>query len=468
MLRLLSSVRFGIVILVLLLVCCIVGMVVMQRSVGSFGEYYESLTPAQRELYSTLGLFDIYHSWYFTALLAIMALNIVLSSIDRFPTAWGYLRGPKLAASPKFIQSQMFNRIEQTRQQPAEAAEEVVTAWRSRGYRPRVTEEDGRITIFAQRNVWNRLGAYAVHVSLLIIFVGGFLTSRYGVGGVMEISPGTSSNGFFVYETGATGETSQKAQLPFTVECTDLQQQLVRPEGGLDAMNTVDWLSYVNIKDGSRETRALVHLNSPFDYRGYRFFQSSFQPRGNARQITVSFDNGSGVAGPEVTIERGGSAEVPGIGHVAYVDFHPDIAFEKGKPVSESDDYNNPAAELKVTAPDGRVFRAFALAAGAEKNAAPADLSTPIARLKTFEKVATSHTLSVQYDPGREPVYVGFTLLAISLCGVFFFSHKRVWAVIEPDTRGATVYLAGNTNRNRPSFEAQFNALANIATGGLK
>ena len=39
-------------------------------------------------------------------------------------------------------------------------------------------------------------------------------------------------------------------------------------------MNTLDWLTRIRIKDPARgETDALVHLNAPYDYGGYRFFQ---------------------------------------------------------------------------------------------------------------------------------------------------------------------------------------------------
>jgi cytochrome c biogenesis protein len=78
--------------------------------------------------------------------------------------------------------------------------------------------------------------------------------------------------------------------------------------------------------------------------------------------------------------------------------------------------------------------------------------------------VAASHTLTVQYDPGRIPVYIGFTLLLVSLCAVFFFSHQRVWAVIEPAGARSKVYFAGNTNRNRPMFEGRFNLLVKNVT----
>ena len=54
-LRLLSSVRFGIIMLLLLLICCMIGMLVMQQNVEGFRVYYAKLTPATRNLYESLG-----------------------------------------------------------------------------------------------------------------------------------------------------------------------------------------------------------------------------------------------------------------------------------------------------------------------------------------------------------------------------------------------------------------------------
>jgi len=295
------------------------------------------------------------------------------------------------------------------------------------------------------------------------IFVGGFLTSRYGVGGSMEITPGQSSNAFMTFENQLHGEQVKKAQMPFTVECSDLRQELIRPEGGLDVMNTIDWLSYIKIKDSGAERPALVHLNSPFDYRGYRFFQSSFLPQGYARQITLSFAPAGGGPAREVTIERDGSADVEGIGRIAYTNFYPDFTDEGGRPDTASGDYNNPVAEIRVTSPDGKTERAYAFSAQEKHEAIVAGHKVTLNR---FEKVALSHTLTVQYDPGRTPVYVGFVLLVISLCGVFFFSHQRVWAVVEPNGKQSKVHFGGNTNRNRPAFEGRFRTLVQSAIRG--
>jgi cytochrome c biogenesis protein len=488
LLHLLSSVRFGIVMLSILLSCCMLGMLVMQVNVEGFDKYYAHLKPAQKTVYGALGFFDIYRSRYFTLLLAITGLNIILASIDRFPAAWQYIRKPKLTASPKFIAAQMFNADGLEHSDPSSAAEKVRKAWRKHGFRARVNEENNRVTVFAQRNKWNRLGAYCVHVALLTIFTGGFLTSRYGVGGAMEIKPGRTSNAFATSEITIAGATQSQAFLPFQIECTDLQQKLIRPEGTLDQTNTIDWLSSIRIIDKERNVTQdmLVHLNNVGDYRGYRFFQNSFMPIGNGRQITITFEpaSGGGAASAPVTIKRDASAEVPGIGTVKYVNFYADfdIAPDGSGPTTLSRDYNNPAAQLEITAPDGKRTMAFAFnpqlseqyIAKANDKIAKEGGENPLlvngskVILRDFEKVSLTHTLTIQYDPGRTPVYLGFLMLVMALCGVFFFSHQRAWAVIEPNGNGSKIYFGGNTNRNRASFEGRFNSLVQSVTGGAK
>ena len=483
-LRLLSSVRFGVVMLSIMLTCCMIGMIVMQVTVEGFEKYYANLKPAQKAVYGALGFFDIYRSRYFTLLLAITGLNIILASIDRFPAAWTYIRKPKLNASPKFIAAQMFNVEAVERGDPQSIAEKVRDAWRKHGLRSRVNEENNRVTVFAQRNPWNRLGAYVVHVALLTIFTGGFLTSRYGVGGAMEIKPGKASNTFETNEITLDGPRRGQQPLPFQIQCTDLQQKLIRPEGTLDQTNTIDWLSYIRIVDKERNVQKdmLVHLNNVGDYRGYRFFQNSFMPLGNARQITISIEpaNGGAATFQPVTIARNGSADVPGVGTIRYVGFFPDFDVDKDGPTTLSRDYNNPAAQLEITGPDGKRTMAFAFnpqlseqyltkandKVSKEGGENPLLFNGNKIILRDFEKVSTTHTLTIQYDPGRTPVYIGFTLLVMALCSVFFFSHQRVWAVIEPNGKGSKIYFGGNTNRNRPAFEGRFNSLVQSVTGG--
>ena len=57
-------------------------------------------------------------------------------------------------------------------------------------------------------------------------------------------------------------------------------------------------------------------------------------------------------------------------------------------------------------------------------------------------------------------VYVGFGLLGLTLCAVFFFSHDRVWAQVEEKCDGRfEVVTGGNTNRNHLGFGDRFRRL---------
>ena len=481
-LKLLSSVRFGLVMLGTLLACCMTGMLIMQVSVEGFQKYYNALSPAKRAVYGSLGFFDIYHAWYFSLLLAITGLNIILASIDRFPMAWQYISKPKLTASTKFIRAQMFSTEFGRVGEPGHLAQEISQKWKRARFKVRVTEDKGRTTVFAQRFAWNRLGAYAVHVALLTIFTGGFLTNRYGAGGNMWIEPGKASDQFTTMESTLDGPRTGIRKLPFKIECSDLQQKLIRQEGGLDQQNTIDWLSSIRILDGQADEKILVHLNNVGSYRGYRFFQSSFSPEGYAREITVAFQPIGGGSEVTATLGRGGSGapqvvDVPGIGRVTYVDFYADFDVTGDGFISKSGEYNRPVAHLDVLGEDGKHKDVLALGAQAtdlldkaEQRSSGGEENQLLYKghkvlLKHFEKVSRAHALTIQYDPGRTPVYIGFVLLLLSLCSVFFFSHQRVWAVIDPTEGGgkAKVYVGGNVNRNRQAFEESFKRMAQLA-----
>jgi cytochrome c biogenesis protein len=101
-----SSVRLGVTLLCILVVLSMIGMLIVQQNVQGFDAYYASLTPAEKMVYGSLGFFDIYYAWYFKFLLLVLSLNIILASIDRFPSAWSYISKPKLTATRAWLESQ--------------------------------------------------------------------------------------------------------------------------------------------------------------------------------------------------------------------------------------------------------------------------------------------------------------------------------------------------------------------------
>lgn len=465
-LGLLSSVRFGIVILCLLVTACMVGMLIQQQSVENFDKYFADLTPSQQLLYGTLGFFDIYHSWYFNALLLILSLNIVLASIDRFPGAWLYIKRKKLEAAPAYIKHQKPSTTFTVNGADRKAvAERIGAACRSVGLRPTITEKGARTFLFAERGTWNRLGAYAVHVALLTTFFGGFMTAQFGRTGQMKLMPGISSSEIQQLNFNLDQITPVTVPLPFTITCTDIQQKLINKEGTILQNNTLDWLTWIRIKDETGVHEGLVHLNEPLDYRGYRFFQASFDGMGQARNITLRLTPQNGGEPFDVNIPRGGSTTLSDGTKLEFLSFFPDFVIgQGGKGDTASQEYNKPAALLRITTTGGEQLRAYAFAMDLPDGA---PVGAPVGgykfKMTDFEKVPLAHILSIQHDPGKRIVYLGFTLLILTLCSVFFFSHQRVWATIEEKEQGEfEVTMGGNTNRNKLGFDDRFKKLTAV------
>ena len=106
---------------------------------------------------------------------------------------------------------------------------------------------------------------------------------------------------------------------------------------------------------------------------------------------------------------------------------------------TRSAEYNNPVAVLNITQPDGKTEKVFAFANKLPDNA---PINAPKAgyrwRMQSFEKSPIAHVLSIKYDPFNAAFiawYIGGFGLIGALCFVFFFSHKRIWALIDRGKR---------------------------------
>lgn len=470
----LSSVSLGVILLCVLVVLSMLGMLIIQQNVQGFDAYYATRTPAERAVYGALGLFDIYHSWYYNFLLLVLSLNIVLASIDRFPSAWSYIGRPKIDGTRKWLEAQLQSKTisigGQTVQQVARA---VSAKFAAAGFKPVVSEKGGVTYVFGQKGKWNRLGAYLVHVALLILFLGHFVALQTGFDADVNMAPGQITDQIEQIRINLDKTEKFAVQLPFTITCTDIQQKLINPNGQIDVTNTLDWRTQIRIDDPQYGTTvADVSLNRPFTYRGYRFFQAQTVPVGHARTMDVELIPADGGENIRFTIDRNGSYTLPNGTKVDYDSFQPDFVLNGGQPDTKSPQYNNPAAVFTVSPSDGNKIKVFAFANKLPDNA---PINAPKAgyrwRLVGFEKAPQAHVLSIKYDPYDGAFvawYFGGTGLMLALVFVFFLSHRRIWAMIEDNPSGGVdVVLSGDTNRNHFGFKDTFKKLSDSVETGI-
>lgn len=436
-LSLFRSVPFGIVLLTLLIIACMIG--------------------------------DIYHTKFFSLMLALLSLNFFLASIDRLPEAWGHILRKQVTATPTFAMSQDFKeKIELPILGQERLIERAATAARAMKFTLQITPQMTTTTIFAERSAWNRLGAYALHVALMMIFASGFWDHYLGYAGRMWIEPDKSSDKMVPHMSKIVNATKQHAadqavlKLPFTIEGLDIQQKLSDKNLSLDMGNTVDWITRGRIHDHEtgQEVEAVIHMNSPFDYRGYRFLLASFSPLKNARTINLKVTPASGGASEEVTIGRNGMVKLADGAQLRYFEFNPNFAVNASQEeVIASSDYVNPAAHLAYLKPGGEQGEMWAFTTDFIDKISNApflkskflDAGPYRLVLTDFEKVSNAHLLLIQYYPGTKLMYTGYAILSLALIGIFFFSHQRLWIVVED----GNIYLGGNTNHNQLGFETR-------------
>jgi len=482
----LSSVRFGVVLLCILVAFSMLGMLIIQQNVQGFDAYYASLTPAEKLVFGALGFFDVYYSWYFKFLLLVLSLNIVLASIDRFPSAWSYISEPKISATRDWILKQKSNSILRLKAgNETEIVETLERVFKQNGLTTQTAQsnesfyavdEEGKkdfskigkktyLFVFGQSGKYNRLGAYIVHVALLTLFLGHFVALQTGFDADVNMMPGQVTDQIQLIEFNLDKKEKFNVQLPFTITCTDIQQKLINPNGEIGVTNTLDWRTQIKINDPEYgEIVADVSLNKPFSYRGYRFFQAQTVPVGNARTMKLELTPEKGGETLTVDLMRNGAASLPDGTKIEYETFMPDFVLNGGKPDTRSANYKNPAAILNITTANGEKSKVYAFANKMPDNI---PIGAPKAgykwRLAEFEKAPLAHVLSIKYDPFQGAFiawyFGGFGLIG-ALIFVFFFSHKRVWALI--DKRGENdfeIVLGGNANRNQLGFEDKFNKI---------
>ena len=111
-------------------------------------------------------------------------------------------------------------------------------------------------------------------------------------------------------------------------------------------MNTIDWITRFTIKDETGTHEAMVQMNRPFDYRGYRFFQASFIPVGRARTITVNVTPENGDAAADNDSPRWYRPTLADGTKIKFAEFRGDFTIGKQDPDEDTSDYPNPSRDL--------------------------------------------------------------------------------------------------------------------------
>ena len=428
------SLKLTIITLILLALTSVIGTIIQQGKPKE--EYLQNLgiSESTYELLNSLQLFNMYHSWWFLALMGLFAVNLICCSIKRFPKVWKTVREPTLTADDGLFRT-LSNRDEVVATGSMESVKAQVQALLTKKFAaPVVTEQDGKVYFFAQKAPYARFGVYVTHLSILIIFFGAMLGNVFGYKAFVNIVEGSSVNAVW----GRAGQ--ERIPLDFEVYCEDFEVSFYADSG-----RPKDYTSDLIVREDGREVlRKTIEVNDPLQYGGLTFYQSSYGPAGDPTyrfRVTVR-ETGETV---EVTGQQGAPLELPG--GAALI------------PMGYASNYQNfgPAAQVSVQMDSGRRGNPFIILQNHpqfdERRGGPFIVSL----LEAEQNYYTG--LQVTKDPGVWVVWLGCFLLVAGSLVAFFLSHRRIWVTLQPLEHGIGVKLGGVAHRNQPAFTLYFDEL---------
>ena len=432
-----ASVKLSVVILLSLAMTSVIGTVIPQNESPML--YHRKFGDVLFNIFNTLDIFDMYHSWWFRFLLCMLTINIIICSINRLSSTWKVIFPKK----PSFNISRFRkakNRQEWTAAESAEALKNIYAPWLSKrfGMMESETSENGYI-LFGEKGRWTRLGVYAVHLSIILMIIGGLIGSIFGFEGFVNIPEGEST------ATISLRNNQSEKQLDFEIKCNDFDFSLY------DSGMPKEYRSNLSIiKDNETLVQKDIIVNDPLRYAGINIFQSSYGKL-PASKLTVTFtEKASGlIYNKEATMKS--PIEIPGnSGTLIVEDFRPSFSFRS---VNLSNVF---LCQLILT--DGEPEHII-ISADFPRFDVMRKGDFVISIVNADFKYYTG--LQVTKDPGVPMVYAGFLFMIIGCYVTFFMFHQKICIEITSIDGKTSVMAAGISGKNRPGMNAVVRRMSN-------
>lgn len=431
-----ASVRLTVVILLTLALTSVIGTLIPQNAAVT--DYIRKYGVEVYRIISVLDLMDMYHSGWFRFFMSMLTLNVVVCSLDRLSATLKvvFVKVPQFNAN-RFRNLPGNCEIVSSRP-PAELIDRympLVAKWF--GY-SRVEATASGHCIFAEKGRWSRLGFYLVHLSIVLLLLGGVIGSIFGFDGFVNIPEGESA-GQVRLNSGA-----KTVPLDFRIQCDDFSVSFYetgQPEEFRSRLTIIEAGTPVLTQD--------IIVNSPLRYRGINIFQSSYGAI-EPKAVELGFEDIETKAVFSVKVEMGQRVDLP---------------------------ENLGVFELKEVA-GSKAFRGMDLGQTlvgwlTPPGKAPEEILLPT-RFPKFDKMRQGRVLitlnkmenryytglQVTRDPGVWLVYLGFTMLIGGCLVTFFMSHQRLCIEIMPGGSGSRVVLAGTANKNKLGMQNRVKKLS--------
>jgi cytochrome c biogenesis protein len=485
--RLMTDVRFAVVLITLLALAGLVGTLVRQFPVTETDDparYAAELAAMHRawdemallgqpigsflvDAFDGVGFFSVFSTPWFLLLMTVLVISIVCCTLDRTPRLWRGAHEVRVEQPAAFFDPSRDQRsilplvlvgdavggsvgvlaggsvgasVGGSARAPAGAraggtVAAVQQAFRAQHFRrQRLAMADGATFVYGDRNQYMKLATLLTHAGLVLFLLGGAVTVAAGFETVLFVGEGQTAP---VQPIGTPGNLLVKNHA-FAAP---------RRDDGSFADYSTDLSVF---RDGEEVARKSIRVNDPLSVDGFAFHQNTFGP---SALLTIRDAAGELVwSGPlllddELLDRPQGFMTIPGarVGLVAVLDEGADGASRlvmQGVGPADSATGQNETLFL-VTVPVG----------------VTTDPEVTAGHSISWQGVGAWTGMVVKNDPGQPVIWLAFGLLISGLAVTFYFPRRRAWARIDRDHIGLAFVADRYVDRDR-EFERLRDAVA--------
>ncbi len=404
------------------------------QAVEEMRSVYGGWTP----ILDKLGFFHVFTSVGFYVVVVMLALSIIACTVHRIPELVRRVRHPRLHVSRKFFDKARYRGSVTTSESVEKSVDVTRVVLKKNRFRVLADPSDPKQSFYADRNAWSGIGTVIAHLSFIVILAAFVISGTFGVEDDLTIPVG--------------GEVEIGHGVPGVIHAVsfdDIYTEEGRPS---------DYVSVLQVRNGDQVVvEQEVRVNSPLQYGGFRFHQSTF---GMGADVRVEGAGGEVLFAGSVPLKWSsndganalGRFTIPGTEHEVII-----VLPASGRPDS--------------TVPVGSaVFELYPTEGSSPIDVVPAAQGEDVHvgnYTFTFERERQYTGIRMRHDPGAPWMWVGSILLVAGMSITFMFPYRRLWVRVEEDEGGSRI-LFGAVSRLDYSYQRMFEKLVSQVDASLE
>jgi cytochrome c biogenesis protein len=411
------------------------------REMAEMHRIYDPLTivginvgPQMVDAFERLGFFRVFTAPWFSFLLMLLVVSIIVCTLDRTPRLWRSVTRVQVEQGAHFYDLRLADRA-RFAGIDAEAPDALADVLRQNRFRLRhAAAADGNVRhVYGDKNQYFKLATLLTHLGLILFLAGGAVTAAFGFETVVFLGEGQTAP---VQPVGTPNNLLVK-NISFAAP--------TRPDGSFADFRT-DLAVYQN---GAEVARKTIRVNDPLEVNGFVFHQNTFGPTADLvvhdRAGRLLWEGPVLLAG-EVGGRPQGFLTIPGtaVGLLLVLDRTVD-----GIPLLAVTGIGSTAD------PDaGNILFIRGLGLGQST-----DAETTAGYGVNWRQAGAYTGMVIKRDPGQSLIWIAYLSLISGLVLTFYFPRRRFWARLEGDRLEVAMTAERYVNVER-EFDALLDTLA--------